>query len=155
MYTQIFFVTSVRGSFFAPQMAAKASLSCFGAKMPTPFFFIAATFFLALSLCAFFPMVRKCRRPSSSSQRRSSWRCRSVPSSRWCENADALLLHRSDVLLGVVALCLLPDGALLRLHLLQRRLGDRRLRGLGRRRRSLGRRRHSDEGMKVQARLEP
>merc|ERR1719235_301577 len=58
MYTQIFFVTSVRGSFFAPQMAAKASLSCFGAKMPTPFFFIAATFFLALSLCAFFPMVR-------------------------------------------------------------------------------------------------
>merc|ERR1719299_169062 len=58
MYTQIFFVTSVRGNFFAPQMAAKASLSCFGAKMPTPFFFIAATFFLALSLCAFFPMVR-------------------------------------------------------------------------------------------------
>merc|ERR1719443_2189393 len=58
MYTQIFFVTSVRGSFFAPQMAAKASLSCFGAKMPTPFFFIAATFFLAVSLCAFFPMVR-------------------------------------------------------------------------------------------------
>merc|ERR1719172_614792 len=42
MYTQIFFVTSVRGSFFAPQMAAKASLSCFGAKMPTPIFFNAA-----------------------------------------------------------------------------------------------------------------
>merc|ERR1719359_1508415 len=58
MYTRIFFVTSVRGSFFAPQMAAKASLSCFGAKMPIPFFFIAAAFFLALSLCAFFPMVR-------------------------------------------------------------------------------------------------
>merc|ERR1719465_331572 len=58
MYTQIFCVTSVRGSFFAPQMAAKASLSFFGAKMPTPFFFIAAAFFLALSLCAFFPMVR-------------------------------------------------------------------------------------------------
>merc|ERR1719393_294872 len=58
MYTQIFFVTSVRGRVFAPQIAANASLSFFGAMMPTPFFFIAAAFFLALSLCAFFPIVR-------------------------------------------------------------------------------------------------
>merc|ERR1719152_393064 len=58
MYTQIFFVTSVRGRVFAPQIAANASLSFFGAKMPTPFFFIAAAFLLALSLCAFLPMVR-------------------------------------------------------------------------------------------------
>merc|ERR1719235_2980649 len=58
MYTQIFFVTSVRGRVFAPQMAANASLSFFGAKIPTPFFFIAAAFFLPVALCAFFPMVR-------------------------------------------------------------------------------------------------
>merc|ERR1719252_517443 len=46
MYTQIFFVTSVRGMVLPPQMAAKASLSFFGAKMPTPFFFMARAFFL-------------------------------------------------------------------------------------------------------------
>merc|ERR1719443_2223329 len=46
MYTQIFFVTSVRGMVLPPQMAAKASLSFFGAKMPTPFFFMASAFFL-------------------------------------------------------------------------------------------------------------
>ena len=43
------FGTSVRGSFFAPQIAANASLSCFGAKMPTPFFFMAAAFFFAFA----------------------------------------------------------------------------------------------------------
>ena len=42
-----FFVTSVRGNDFAPQIAASASLSFFGAKMPFPAFFMAATFFLA------------------------------------------------------------------------------------------------------------
>merc|ERR1719281_900271 len=42
MYAQIFFVTSVRGAVFTPQTFANASLSFFGAKMPTPFFFMAA-----------------------------------------------------------------------------------------------------------------
>merc|ERR550537_416657 len=40
MYTQIFFVTSVRAIDFPPQIAANAGLSVFGAKMPTPFFFV-------------------------------------------------------------------------------------------------------------------
>merc|ERR1719327_1420099 len=52
MYTQIFFVTSVRGMVLPPQMAAKASLSFFGAKMPTPFFLPAA--FFAILPAAFF-----------------------------------------------------------------------------------------------------
>merc|ERR1719191_554927 len=51
MYTQIFFVTSVRGIVFPPQIAASASLSFFGAKMPTPFF-------LPFALAAFLPAVR-------------------------------------------------------------------------------------------------
>merc|ERR1719199_1634384 len=42
MWTQIFLVTSVRGIFFPPQMVANAGDKTFGAKMPTPFFFIAA-----------------------------------------------------------------------------------------------------------------
>merc|ERR1719163_2245298 len=58
MYTQTFFVTSVRGNVFAPQTAASASLSFFGAKIPFPAFFMAATFFLALALWAALPMVR-------------------------------------------------------------------------------------------------
>merc|ERR1719335_441076 len=41
MYAQIFFVTSVRGNFFAPQIAAMSALRTFGAKMPFPAFFIA------------------------------------------------------------------------------------------------------------------
>merc|ERR1719352_1383978 len=53
MYTQIFFVTSVRGMVLPPQMAAKASLSFFGAKMPTPFFFMA----LSTALVAFVTVV--------------------------------------------------------------------------------------------------
>merc|ERR1712196_752223 len=44
MYAQIFFVTSVRGAVFTPQTFANASLSFFGAKMPTPFFMAAAIF---------------------------------------------------------------------------------------------------------------
>merc|ERR1719487_871056 len=47
MYTQIFLVTSVRGMDFPPQMSASAGLRVFGAKMPTPFFFMANAFFLA------------------------------------------------------------------------------------------------------------
>merc|ERR1719171_2528631 len=55
MYAQIFFVTSVRGIFFPPQIAANASLRFFGAKMPLPAFFIAATFFFAAAFFAFLP----------------------------------------------------------------------------------------------------
>merc|ERR1719393_964169 len=53
MYTQIFFVTSVRGIFLPPQIAASESLKAFGAKIPTPFFFMAAAFFATLP-AAFF-----------------------------------------------------------------------------------------------------
>merc|ERR1719387_912170 len=55
MYAQIFFVTSVRGSVLAPQILASASLSFFGAKMPTPFFFMAAAIFLPLAFAAVLP----------------------------------------------------------------------------------------------------
>merc|ERR1719407_38252 len=55
MYTQIFFVTSVRGMTFPPQIAANAGLRVFGAKIPTPFFFMAAAFFLAEADFAFLP----------------------------------------------------------------------------------------------------
>merc|ERR1719240_2337892 len=37
MYTQIFFVTSVRGIVFPPQIAANSGLRVFGAKSPKPF----------------------------------------------------------------------------------------------------------------------
>merc|ERR1719258_469338 len=50
MYTQIFLVTSVRGIFFPPQISANAGLRVFGAKRPTPFFFMAvlpSAFFVA------------------------------------------------------------------------------------------------------------
>merc|ERR1719238_1475499 len=57
MYAQTFFVTSVRGNVFAPQIAANAGLRVFGAKMPTPFFFIAAAFFFAFADFAFLPAV--------------------------------------------------------------------------------------------------
>merc|ERR1719484_395178 len=55
MYTQIFLVTSVRGRVLAPQIAAIASLSFFGAKMPFPAFFMAIAFFLADADLAFLP----------------------------------------------------------------------------------------------------
>merc|ERR1719171_752302 len=55
MYTQIFFVTSVRGRVFAPQIAANASLSFFGAKIPFPAFFIASAFFLPAAFFAVLP----------------------------------------------------------------------------------------------------
>merc|ERR1719389_609068 len=55
MYAQIFFVTSVRGAVFTPQTLANASLSFFGAKMPTPFFFMAAAIFLPFAFAAVLP----------------------------------------------------------------------------------------------------
>merc|ERR1719408_1157698 len=55
MYAQIFFVTSVRGIFLPPQMAASESLKAFGAKIPTPFFFMAAAIFLPLAFDAALP----------------------------------------------------------------------------------------------------
>merc|ERR1719305_1029068 len=56
MYTQIFFVTSVRGMVLPPQIAANAGLNVFGAKIPTPFFFMSAAFFLPVADCAFLPV---------------------------------------------------------------------------------------------------
>merc|ERR1719465_155510 len=55
MEAQIFFVTSVRGNFFAPQIAAMSALRTFGAKMPFPAFFIASAFFLPAAFFAVFP----------------------------------------------------------------------------------------------------
>merc|ERR1719159_223078 len=55
MYAQIFFVTSVRGAVFTPQTFANASLSFFGAKIPTPFFFMAAAIFLPFAFAAVLP----------------------------------------------------------------------------------------------------
>merc|ERR1719486_132227 len=60
MYTQTFLVTSVMGRVFAPQIAAKASLSFFGAKRPTPFFFWANAIFFPLAFAAVLPNVRFC-----------------------------------------------------------------------------------------------
>merc|ERR1719247_2538344 len=60
MYTQTFLVTSVVGRVFAPQIAANASLSFFGAKRPTPFFFMAAAIFFPLAFAAVLPNVRFC-----------------------------------------------------------------------------------------------
>merc|ERR1719281_2382265 len=57
MYTQMAFVTSVRGITFLPQIAANASLSFFGAKMPLPAFFIANAIFLPFAFLAFMPSV--------------------------------------------------------------------------------------------------
>merc|ERR1719201_600074 len=55
MYTQIFFVTSVRGIFLPPQIAASGSLRAFGAKIPTPFFFMTAAIFLPCAFIAVLP----------------------------------------------------------------------------------------------------
>merc|ERR1719311_775748 len=58
MYTQIFLVTSVRAIDFPPQIAANAGLRVFGAKSPTPFFFIAfKAFVVAFVSVAFFVVV--------------------------------------------------------------------------------------------------
>merc|ERR1719498_355691 len=58
MYSQTFLVTSVRGSVDLPQIAANASLSFFGAKMPVPAFFWANAFFLQVAFCAVLPNRR-------------------------------------------------------------------------------------------------
>merc|ERR1719408_850001 len=58
MYAQIFFVTSVRGNDFAPQMAANSGLSVFLAKMPFPAFFMAAAIFLPFAFAAVLPAAR-------------------------------------------------------------------------------------------------
>merc|ERR1719159_2191944 len=58
MYSHTFLVTSVRGIFFAPQIALNASLSCLGAKIPFPAFFIASAFFLPVVDCAVLPKRR-------------------------------------------------------------------------------------------------
>merc|ERR1719408_797809 len=55
MYAQIFFVTSVRASFFAPQISAIAALNIFGAKIPLPAFFIAMAFFFPEAFIAVLP----------------------------------------------------------------------------------------------------
>merc|ERR1719159_809046 len=55
MYTQIFLVPSVRGIDFPPQTAANAGLRVFGAKSPTPFFFIAAATLLPDAFDAVLP----------------------------------------------------------------------------------------------------
>merc|ERR1712216_485105 len=52
MYAQIFFVTSVRGIFLPPQIAASDSPKAFGAKIPIPFFFMEAANFLPLAFFA-------------------------------------------------------------------------------------------------------
>merc|ERR1719281_641179 len=59
MYAQTSLVTSVRGAVFLPHTAASASLSFFGAKMPSPFFFIANAFFFvaAVALAVVFAAV--------------------------------------------------------------------------------------------------
>ena len=48
-------MTSVRGSFFAPQMALNSALRIFGAKMPFPAFFMAAAIFLPFAFDAILP----------------------------------------------------------------------------------------------------
>merc|ERR1719379_3162767 len=58
MYSHTFFVTSVRAIFFAPQIALNASLSCLGAKIPFPAFFIASAFFFDALLMFVLPMRR-------------------------------------------------------------------------------------------------
>merc|ERR1719197_2279537 len=57
MYTQIFFVTSVRAIDFPPQIAANAGLRVFGAKSPAPFFVIFKAFVVAFVSVAFFVVV--------------------------------------------------------------------------------------------------
>merc|ERR1719473_2058591 len=58
MYSHTFFVTSVRASVLAPQIAANASLSFLGAKMPFLAFFMAAAIFLPLAFAAVLPNRR-------------------------------------------------------------------------------------------------
>merc|ERR1719271_1547619 len=57
MYTQMAFVTSVRGITFLPQIAANASLSFFGAKMPLPAFFMPFAFLAIMPIVFFSALV--------------------------------------------------------------------------------------------------
>merc|ERR1719247_184056 len=57
MYTQIFFVTSVRGMVFPPQITANAGLNVFGAKIPTPFFSALSFAFVAFVMVVFVVVV--------------------------------------------------------------------------------------------------
>merc|ERR1719218_567925 len=57
MYSHTFFVTSVRAIFFAPQIALNASLSCLGAKIPFPAFFIDALLMLVLPMRRFSAVI--------------------------------------------------------------------------------------------------
>merc|ERR1719421_1741660 len=57
MYSQTFLVTSVRAIFLPPQMAARLSESALGAKMPTPFFFMAALLMLVLPIRFFSAVI--------------------------------------------------------------------------------------------------
>merc|ERR1719316_151037 len=52
MYTQMAFVTSVRGITFLPQTAASSAERVFGAKIPLPAFFMAEAFFAPAAFCA-------------------------------------------------------------------------------------------------------
>lgn len=45
----------MRGIFFPPQISANAGLRVFGAKRPTPFFFMAAAIFFPDALLAVLP----------------------------------------------------------------------------------------------------
>merc|ERR1719515_295225 len=58
MYSKTFFVTSVRAKDLAPQIADRASLRLFLAKMPLPAFFMASAFFLPVADCAVLPRRR-------------------------------------------------------------------------------------------------
>merc|ERR1711988_449350 len=52
MYTQMAFVTSVRGSVFLPPQIAESSADrVFGAKIPLPAFFMASAFFAPEAFC--------------------------------------------------------------------------------------------------------
>merc|ERR1719393_318032 len=57
MYSHTFFVTSVRANDLAPQIAAKASLRLFFAKMPLPAFFIVVFFVVVVGTVVFVVVV--------------------------------------------------------------------------------------------------
>merc|ERR1719426_50294 len=58
MYSQTFFVTSVRASVDLPQIAASSVLSFFGAKMPLPAFFWANAILLLAAFLDALPARR-------------------------------------------------------------------------------------------------
>merc|ERR1719316_2470429 len=106
MYAQTSLVTSVRGAVFLPHTAASASLSFFGAKMPSPFFFIANAFFFDAALM----LILLWRRFSAV-----------------IFFSAAFVIVVFFVVVVTFADVDLALAALLRGHLLQRRLRNRRL----------------------------